>query len=151
MSNHDNHRRGEKKRTETGPSYESANPGAGCNSTHVARSRKKWKRRQARAKRRTGENCKSYFDMTGHGGMTKLPPSIDLGDQLLMAPPMQIVGVIVCERCQREGAVGTQEEPVPALPPGWRAVRRGYAGLVTECPECLAERKQRRIAAGKGV
>lgn len=44
MSNHDNHRREEQKRTETGPRFESANPGAGCNATHVARGRRKWKR-----------------------------------------------------------------------------------------------------------
>jgi hypothetical protein len=37
MSNHTNHRRGEEKRTEHGPSYENHNPGKGCNSTHVAR------------------------------------------------------------------------------------------------------------------
>lgn len=43
-----------KKRTETGPRWESKNPGEGCNSTHVARSRKKWKRRAARSERRTG-------------------------------------------------------------------------------------------------
>lgn len=44
MSNHDNHRREERKRTETGPRYENPNPGAGCNATHVARGRRKWKR-----------------------------------------------------------------------------------------------------------
>lgn len=54
MSNHENHRRGEHHRTETGPSFESRNPGKGCNSTHVARSRRKWKRRAARSERRTG-------------------------------------------------------------------------------------------------
>jgi hypothetical protein len=44
MSNHDNHRRCEGKRTETGPRYENPDPGAGCNATHVARGRRKWKR-----------------------------------------------------------------------------------------------------------
>lgn len=52
MSNRDNHRRGESRRTETGPRFENLNPGAGCNSTHVARSRAKWKRRNARKERR---------------------------------------------------------------------------------------------------
>lgn len=51
MSNKTNHRGVGKKRTETGPRYESKNPGAGSNSTHVARSRKKWKTTTERAKR----------------------------------------------------------------------------------------------------
>ena len=54
MSNHTNHRRGEKARTEHGPAWESHNPGKGCNSTHVARSRRKWKRVKNRSIRRTG-------------------------------------------------------------------------------------------------
>ncbi len=54
MSRRINHRRGNVQRTETGPRYENANPGAGCNATHVARSRAKWKRRGARADRRSG-------------------------------------------------------------------------------------------------
>lgn len=58
MSNHDNHRRGESKRTETGPQFESHNAGEGCNSTHVARARKKWKRVGARTERRTGTTSK---------------------------------------------------------------------------------------------
>jgi hypothetical protein len=53
VANRRNHRRGEARRTETGPRHENPNPGAGCNSTHVARSRAKWKRRRARAERRT--------------------------------------------------------------------------------------------------
>lgn len=55
MSNHPNHRRGEDRRTEHGPRFENHNPGKGCNSTHVARSRKKWKRRQRRSERREGK------------------------------------------------------------------------------------------------
>jgi hypothetical protein len=54
MSNRRSHRRGEHRRTEHGPRYENANPGAGCNSTHVARSRRKWKRIKNRSIRRTG-------------------------------------------------------------------------------------------------
>lgn len=52
MSNHDNARRGEHARTEHGPRWESKDPGAGCNSTHVARSRRKWKRVLTRRDRR---------------------------------------------------------------------------------------------------
>lgn len=54
MSNHPNHRREEERRTEHGPRYERLNPGKGCNSTHVARGRKKWKRRKRRSERREG-------------------------------------------------------------------------------------------------
>lgn len=53
MSNHNNHRRGEQRRVEHGPRWENPNPGAGCNSTHVARARKKWRRIKARIERRT--------------------------------------------------------------------------------------------------
>jgi hypothetical protein len=52
MSNRKNYRRGDEYRTEHGPRYESADPGKGCNSTHVARSRKKWSNRLRRKKRR---------------------------------------------------------------------------------------------------
>jgi len=54
MSNHRNHRRNEQARTEHGPAWESHNPGKGCNSTHVARSRAKWKRIKNRSIRRNG-------------------------------------------------------------------------------------------------
>lgn len=54
MSNKKNHRRGEDRRTETGPRYENPNPGAGCNATHVARGRARWKRRLRRDARRAG-------------------------------------------------------------------------------------------------
>lgn len=52
MSNHNNPRRDEQRRSEHGPRWESKDPGKGCNSTHVARSRRKWKRRTRRAARR---------------------------------------------------------------------------------------------------
>ena len=61
MSNRTNPRRKGAKRTETGPRYENRDPGAGCNSTHVARSRKKWKRRAARTERRTGATTKKFY------------------------------------------------------------------------------------------
>ena len=51
VANRPNARREEGRRTEHGPRYEGTNPGAGCNSTHVARGRKKYKRRRARAER----------------------------------------------------------------------------------------------------
>lgn len=40
------------KRTEHGPRWENANPGKGCNSTHVARARRGWARINARRRRR---------------------------------------------------------------------------------------------------
>lgn len=68
MSNHDNYRRGEAKRTEHGPRYENPNPGKGSNATHVARSRQKWKRREARCQRRTGHSLSKH-----RGAPTVLP------------------------------------------------------------------------------
>jgi hypothetical protein len=52
MSNHTNHRRGETYRSEHGPRWENQDPGAGCNSTYVARARKKWKTMKRRVERR---------------------------------------------------------------------------------------------------
>ena len=61
-----------RKRTENGPRWESANPGKGCNSTHVARSRRAWKRIKNRSLRRTGHQSPSY-----HG--PGRPPCFDEG------------------------------------------------------------------------
>lgn len=68
MSNHDNHRRGETKRTEHGPRWESRDPGAGCNATHVARARAGWKRIGARAFRRTEGASLGGFRRWPRGG-----------------------------------------------------------------------------------
>lgn len=54
MSQRPNHRRGEDRHQDNGPTYEGGPPNSGCNSTHVARSRAKWKRRNNRKERRTG-------------------------------------------------------------------------------------------------
>lgn len=54
MSNGPNHRRGHGRITDNGPTWEGGPPSSGCNSTHVARSRSKWKKRKHRAFRRTG-------------------------------------------------------------------------------------------------
>lgn len=56
MSNRRNYRRDEARRTEHGPRFESHNPGEGCNSTHVARGRRKYKRREIRRQRRAGRD-----------------------------------------------------------------------------------------------
>ncbi len=55
MSNRKSHRRGEERRTETGPRYENPDPGAGCNSTHVANARRKYRTRLRREERRRGD------------------------------------------------------------------------------------------------
>jgi hypothetical protein len=55
MSSGPNQRREHERIPDHGPAYESRTPAKGCNSTHVARSRGKWKARASRAERRTGE------------------------------------------------------------------------------------------------
>lgn len=62
MSNHRNHRKDEYARTEHGPAWENHNPGKGCNSTHVARSRKKWKTRIRRTTRRQLNKLDDWMD-----------------------------------------------------------------------------------------
>lgn len=59
MSKGPNHRRGEERRQDNGPTWESSTPAAGCNSTHVARARRAWKVLGRRAERRTGERTSS--------------------------------------------------------------------------------------------
>jgi hypothetical protein len=54
MSSKPNHRRGQGRIQGNGPRFENGNPEAGCNSTHVAHSRKTWKTMGRRAERRTG-------------------------------------------------------------------------------------------------
>jgi len=58
MSNKIGHRRGDLYRSEHGPRWENGDPGAGCNSTHVARARKARKRIRARAERRRAPDPK---------------------------------------------------------------------------------------------
>lgn len=60
MSQRINHRRGGKRHQDNGPVWESNTPGGGCNSTHVARCRKAWKRIGARSERRNGVATKKY-------------------------------------------------------------------------------------------
>ena len=54
MSQKPNYRREEERHQDNGPIWEGGPPNSGSNSTHVARSRKKWKRYRARAERRVG-------------------------------------------------------------------------------------------------
>jgi hypothetical protein len=55
VSSGPNHRRGHDRVLERGPRYENGNPRKGCNSTHVARGRKKWKTLDRRAARRDSQ------------------------------------------------------------------------------------------------
>jgi len=74
MSNHDNYRRDEEKRTEHGPRWK-AMPGRDNDAPHIARSRSKWKRIGARAERRTdGESFGGYFGM-GRTRRKPVPPT----------------------------------------------------------------------------
>jgi len=72
MSNHDNNRRGETKRTEHGPKFEHG----GSDNSAVARARKKYKKRAARQLRRTGKT-RGFMSMTGGKGSHPKPPSIE--------------------------------------------------------------------------
>ena len=71
MSNRVNHRRGETRRTEHGPRWESPNPGKGCNATGVARARKWWRKFLSRVLRRTGHHSK--FGNVKFGRLPPLP------------------------------------------------------------------------------
>ena len=87
MSNKKNHQRegkGNVKRTETGPRYENGNPGAGCNSTHVARSRRKWKKHRNRSLRRTGETSSKCL------GRHVVHPEIDVATAWALAEEMDL-------------------------------------------------------------
>lgn len=121
MSNHANHRRGEKRRSEHAPRHESRDPGKGCNSTHVAKSRKKWKRIGARAERRT--DGKSRGGCWGRqpkyepvdGTVTEMPVydyecakcgQVSEVDQRISDPPI--------ETCPREGCDGDVKRVITA-------------------------------------
>jgi hypothetical protein len=66
MSQKPNPRRGEERHQDNGPTWEGDPPNSGCNSTHVARSRKKWKRYAARSERRVG-NAVKFMSMGSSG------------------------------------------------------------------------------------
>ena len=75
MSSKPNRRRGHGRIQERGPRYESANPAKGCNSTHVAGSRRKWKKFRHRAERRTGGPATGF--MYGE----RPPQPVDWGEE----------------------------------------------------------------------
>ena len=74
MSNRNNPRNGDERHTEHGPMWESHTSGAGCNSTHVAKSRAKWKRRGHRSERRTGERSSKVMNSSRGRGKPKPRP-----------------------------------------------------------------------------
>ena len=63
MSQRPNHRRGEKRQQDSGPTWESHTPNAGSNSGHVARARAWWKRLKNRTTRRTGKVSPKFHNM----------------------------------------------------------------------------------------
>lgn len=68
MSQRPNARRGEARHQDNGPTWEGGPPNSGANSTHVARSRTKWKRRAARAERRSaGESVGGFMGRKPRG------------------------------------------------------------------------------------
>ena len=68
MSNHKNHRRDHDAIQDNGPTWEGGPPSSGCNSTHVARSRTKWRKRGRRAERRTGNRRANSVEYDTGGG-----------------------------------------------------------------------------------
>ena len=66
MSSGPNHRRGHGRIQDHGPTWEGNPPASGCNSTHVARSRSKWKKRKHRAFRRTDGRSTGKARHLGH-------------------------------------------------------------------------------------
>jgi len=72
MSNKRNHRRGHGRIQGNGPRYENPNPSDGCNSTHVAKGRRDWKRIGNRALRRTGGKSEG-----GRWGAPLTGPTVD--------------------------------------------------------------------------
>jgi len=73
MSNKDNARRGEKKRTEHGPRFETHE----CDAPSVAHARKSWKAYKNRTERRTGKVGPKYHPMKPGGGMNRMRPKDD--------------------------------------------------------------------------
>jgi len=65
MSQRINHRREGKRHQDNGPRWESSNPMAGCNSTHVARSRSAWKKLGRRKLRRNGDHSSVFYKVGG--------------------------------------------------------------------------------------
>jgi hypothetical protein len=75
MSQKPNARRGEKRHQDNGSTWEGGPPSSGCNSTHVARARKKWKRVANRTLRRNDKVTPKFMSMAGSSGRTPKPPS----------------------------------------------------------------------------
>lgn len=73
MSTRPNHRRSQPRIQDNGPTWEGGS--AGCNDTHVARSRRKWKRVKARSERRTGKTSPKVWV-----GKARVRPSMEVSD-----------------------------------------------------------------------
>lgn len=76
MTQRINHRRGEERHQDNGPTFESPTPNKGANSSAVARARAAWKRIRARAERRTdGTSLGSFW-----GSKAQTRPSDEAGE-----------------------------------------------------------------------
>lgn len=62
MSSGPNHRRSHGRITDNGPTWEGGPPCSGCNSTHVARSRSKWKKLRHKHRRRVDKHLLKQID-----------------------------------------------------------------------------------------
>jgi hypothetical protein len=76
MANKTNPRRRGKRHTEHGPTWEGGPSASGCNSTHIARARRKWKRRANRSERRNGYVTPKFSSMARIGSRRPARPEI---------------------------------------------------------------------------
>lgn len=79
MSQKINHRREGKRYQDSGPCYESHTPNAGCNSTHVARSRSAWRKLGRRKLRRHGSRSSIRYHT---GGGQQIPQIEDYEQEI---------------------------------------------------------------------
>lgn len=80
MTQHKNHRRDGRSHQDNGPTWEGGPPNSGCNSTHVARARKGWKRIKSRSERRTGHTTPKWHGRPA-GGRPDQEDNADTGEQ----------------------------------------------------------------------
>lgn len=77
MSQRPNHRRGEERHQDNGPTFrgDQSTPNSGCNSTSVAKARAWWKSFKNRTTRRTGKVSPKFA-----GGRPEVLPEIESED-----------------------------------------------------------------------
>ena len=122
MSTHANKRRGHGKVQDTGPTWEGGPPASGCNSTHVAKSRSKWKRRSAAhsVARMGGLWAASWVEVFVPIGSRTVMASDGKGRRKLRGP--------LCPKCRDSGFVLRAT----------RARGRVSGYVLVACPYCKA-------------